>query len=91
MGSTSDEKRCSPVLMSKILAASSIYNLDSTNVVLFDLETTGLDPVKECIIQIAAQSWSDPEKKFNIFIDPVEGIEIPEEASRVNGNYLSLR
>lgn len=74
-------------LKSKIPAASWIHKKGSTNAVIFDLETTSLDPVKDCIIQIAAQSWLHPEKKFNIFINP--GIEIPADASRIHGNYES--
>lgn len=56
----------------------------------FDLETTGLDPVKCAIHQIAGKVIIDGVVKdsFNIKIRPFEGAEISDEALNVAGVTL---
>ena len=53
--------------------------------VIFDLETTGLDLVKDRIIQIAyIKVYPDGnEERRSHFVDP--GIDIPEEVTRITG------
>lgn len=53
--------------------------------VAFDLETTGLDPKKEKIVEIGAVKFDrlGPIGRFSVLIHP--GKPMPEEASRVNG------
>jgi DNA polymerase-3 subunit epsilon len=53
--------------------------------VAFDLETTGLDPKRERIVEIGAVKFDrrGPIGRFSVLIDP--GIPMPAEASRING------
>lgn len=53
--------------------------------VVFDLETTGLDPKKERIVEIGAAKFDKRGLigRFSVLIDP--GIPMPAEASKVNG------
>ena len=56
--------------------------------VAFDTETTGFQPVKERMLEIAAVKFTasgQVVEKFSELIDP--GIPIPESASKVNGLY----
>lgn len=57
----------------------------SKPLIIFDLETTGVNPVKDRIVQIAAlKIWADgTEEKKETLVNP--GIEIPKEASDVHG------
>ncbi len=53
--------------------------------VAFDLETTGLDPKKERIVEIGAVKFDrrGPIGRFSVLINP--GIPMPAEASKING------
>lgn len=53
--------------------------------VVFDLETTGLSPVDDKIVEIAAVSVENGKLShvFETFVNP--GIHIPEEASKITG------
>jgi len=53
--------------------------------VVFDLETTGLDPRRERIVEIGALKFDrrGPIGRFSVLIDPQK--PMPAEASRVNG------
>lgn len=53
--------------------------------VAFDLETTGLDPKKEKIVEIGAVKFDrrGPIARYSVLINP--GIAMPAEASRING------
>lgn len=53
--------------------------------VVFDLETTGLDPKKERIVEIGAVKFDrrGPIGRFSVLIDPQR--PMPPEASKVNG------
>ena len=61
----------------------SDYILNNTFVV-YDLETTGIDPQNDRIVEIGAVKIEKGRvtQKFSTFVDPE--IHIPEEASRVN-------
>jgi DNA polymerase-3 subunit epsilon len=52
---------------------------------VFDLETTGLDPKKEKIVEIGAVKFDrrGPIGRFSVLVDP--GVPMPAEASRING------
>lgn len=56
-------------------------------VLYLDVETTGLNPSKCSIIQLAGIIEIDGEEKeiFNILMRPFEGSEISEEALNING------
>lgn len=59
-------------------------------VAVYDLETTGLDPIEDRILQFAAKkylvkddgSWEQVGKPYNLYINPE--MPIPEEAAKVN-------
>ena len=53
--------------------------------VVFDLETTGLEPKKERIVEIGAVKFDNrgPIGRFSVLIDP--GMPMPAEASKING------
>lgn len=53
--------------------------------VVFDLETTGLEPKKEQIVEIGAVKFDrrGPIARFSVLVDP--GRPMPAEASKVNG------
>ncbi|MGN0771364.1 MAG: exonuclease domain-containing protein [Christensenellales bacterium] len=61
--------------------------LKENNVVVFDLETTGTDPVNDRIIEIGAVKISDGEivSYYETFVDPK--MKIPAAASQVNHIY----
>ncbi|GHV92669.1 DNA polymerase III subunit epsilon [Spirochaetia bacterium] len=50
----------------------------------FDIETTGLDPQKDQIVELGAVKFDNrgPISRFNVLINP--GIPMPEAAGRVN-------
>ena len=52
---------------------------------VFDLETTGLDPKKEKIVEIGAVKFDrrGPIGRFSVLVNP--GVSMPAEASRING------
>jgi DNA polymerase-3 subunit epsilon len=53
--------------------------------VVFDLETTGLEPKKERIVEIGAVKFDSrgPIGRFSVLVDP--GMPMPAEASKING------
>lgn len=57
----------------------------ATAFVVFDLETTGLEPKKERIVEIGAVKFDrrGPIGRFSVLIDP--GIPMPAKASEING------
>lgn len=57
----------------------------ATAFVVFDLETTGLEPKRERIVEIGAVKFDrrGPVGRFSVLINP--GIPMPPAASRVNG------
>ena len=57
----------------------------TSNYVLFDLETTGLNPESDAIIEISALKVKDGNiiDEFSTLVNP--GMHIPFEASCVNG------
>lgn len=61
-------------------------DLDSVvkNFVSIDLETTGLSPVEDRIIEISAVYFNnqDPVRTFNTLVNP--GVKIPSSASQIN-------
>ncbi len=56
-------------------------------VLYFDVETTGLDPKKHAIIQLAGiiEVGGVVVDEFNIYMQPHEGAEIDKKALEVNG------
>jgi DNA polymerase-3 subunit epsilon len=69
--------------------AVQAYN-DSVPFAAFDLETTGLDPRQDRIVEIGAVKFDKRGLvgRFSVLINP--GIPMPAEASRVNGITDSL-
>lgn len=71
----------------------SIYNSKTRyygfkRVIAFDVETTGLDPQSDRIIELSAvvfEQPSDPVNSFSTLINP--GIHIPDSASKINHIY----
>jgi DNA polymerase-3 subunit alpha (Gram-positive type) len=60
-------------------------NLDQTEFVVFDLETTGLNPSQHEIIEIGAVKFKGGEKidQFKSFINP--GVQIPAKITDITG------
>lgn len=58
--------------------------LKGKNVVAFDLETTGLNPLRDSIIEIGAVRLRDGVicESFETLVDPL--VHVPDEASKVN-------
>ena len=52
--------------------------------IAFDTETTGLDPDKDCIVELGAVVFEHgvPTKTFQSYVNPI--IIIPEEVSALN-------
>jgi len=59
------------------------------NIVVFDLETTGINITEDKIIEIGAVKLIDGviKEKFQTFVNPGKNIHIPEEASKVNNIF----
>ncbi|MDD4120370.1 MAG: exonuclease domain-containing protein [Clostridia bacterium] len=59
------------------------------NIVVFDLETTGINITEDKIIEIGAVKLVDGviKEKFQTFVNPGKNIHIPEEASKVNNIF----
>ena len=53
--------------------------------IIVDVETTGLDPLKHSIISIGAIDFNNPENHFYQECRIWEGAEISEEALKING------
>lgn len=67
-------------------ANNSGIQLQSTNIfTAFDLETTGLYPEKDAIVEIGAVKFDKrgPIGRYSVLIDP--GFPMPLEAGRING------
>lgn len=47
-------------------------------------------PGKSALLSISACYYDDPAKTFNVYIDPVPGLEIHPEAAKVNGYTKEL-
>ncbi len=60
-------------------------NLDQTEFIVFDLETTGLNPSQHEIIEIGAVKFKNGEKidEFKSFINP--GVRIPAKITEITG------
>ena len=74
------------IKQSDIFAKETMYNnyIMNNTFVVYDLETTGIDPNNDKIIEIGAVKIENGRvtQKFSTFVNPE--IPIPEEASRVN-------
>lgn len=70
--------------------------MNELDIIVFDFETTGLDPVTQDVVQIAAQAYNcrtlDPYEKgdFSIYLKPHHEDTVSEEALRVNGLTLDF-
>ncbi|MGN0035530.1 MAG: PolC-type DNA polymerase III, partial [Coriobacteriales bacterium] len=66
-------------------ARTETFGLYEDDVVVLDTETTGFDPGRDEIIQIAAARMSGPRivERFSTFVDP--GRHIPDEISDLTG------
>lgn len=61
---------------------------DYENVVFIDLETTGLNPEKDMITQLAAVNITLPNahlRTFNVYVKPDNGISVPEKIREMTG------
>lgn len=53
--------------------------------IVVDVETGGIDPLKNPLLSIGAVEFENPTNQFYSEISPSEGLEITEEALQVNG------
>lgn len=62
-----------------------LQSVKSAVFVVFDLETTGLEPKKERIVEIGAIKFDQrgPIGRFSVLVNP--GVPMPPEASKING------
>lgn len=69
---------------------NTIYNhmRTTSDILIIDVETTGVDPLKHACIEIGAMLLDrdlNPLKEYTTYIAPWEGAEIQPEAMAVNG------
>lgn len=74
----------SPKYKDRTVKWMSDFNSVVNNFVSIDLETTGLSPIEDRIIEISAVYFNNqvPVRTFNTLINP--GIKIPSSASKIN-------
>jgi DNA polymerase III epsilon subunit-like protein len=54
-------------------------------IIAIDTETGGIEPGKSALLSISACYYDQPEKTFNVYINPDPSLEINAEAAKVNG------
>ncbi|MBQ7703339.1 MAG: 3'-5' exonuclease [Firmicutes bacterium] len=88
-GATLNRNRVSDIPEIKIQNITKSFNVEAKlpSFVVIDMETTGLSPGKDKIIQVSAIRYDDlqPEEAFVTNVDPDR--HIPEDASQINGLF----
>lgn len=59
-----------------------------SKVIVYDLETSGLDPIDNGIVQVCVIDYKSEEVLFNSYIKPDPIVTVSPRALQVNGTYL---
>ena len=82
-----ERKRMADIPEIKVQNITKSFDLQTKlpSFIVLDLETTGLSPGKDRIVQLSALRYDDgkPEECLSCLVDPAR--DIPEDATRVNG------
>lgn len=71
--------------MAELLSPEILYELELTTFVALDVETTGLEPATESIIEFGAQRYVNGEVREQLSVAINPGKRIPENITRITG------
>ena len=71
--------------MAELLSPEILYELELTTFVALDVETTGLEPATESIIEFGAQRYVNGEVREQLTLPINPGKRIPENFTRITG------